>query len=169
MMITFHIVIIGSVNVWWGHTICPSTGTQLVYSGRAGGSRYNDGGGGANPQCLPLDPNFYKTVSGTQHWAFMYGVEYEVTRSGSHIILMFLCCKLCSYQKYCIHVPPKYTCPSGNSTRLFNEWTLQPCSINIFLCWSQPCTSDWIIPQPWWIFILYSRMSVWITTISSLC
>ena len=31
----------GVVYVRWGHDSCPSTGAQLVYSGRAGGSHYS--------------------------------------------------------------------------------------------------------------------------------
>ena len=52
----------GVVYVCWGHNSCPSGGAQLVYTGRAGGSHYNNRGGGGNPQCLPLDSTFYKTV-----------------------------------------------------------------------------------------------------------
>ena len=47
----------GTVYVRWGHDQCPST-AQLVYSGRAGGPYYSHTGGGSNPQCLLLDPNF---------------------------------------------------------------------------------------------------------------
>ena len=54
-----------TVYVRWGHDECPST-AQLVYSGRAGGSFYNQTGGGSNPQCLPLDPNFLTPISGSQ-------------------------------------------------------------------------------------------------------
>jgi len=48
----------GLVYVRWGHDSCPSTGTQLVYSGRAAGPHYTHQGGGTNPQCLPLDPSY---------------------------------------------------------------------------------------------------------------
>ena len=71
----------GVVYVRWGHNSCPKSGAQLVYPGRAGGSYYDHKGGGGNPQCLPLNPTFYKTVSGTQNLAFMYGAEYEATNS----------------------------------------------------------------------------------------
>ena len=50
--------------VRWGHNPCPDGGAQLVYAGRAGGSGHTHKGGGGNPQCLPLDPNYYKTVKG---------------------------------------------------------------------------------------------------------
>ena len=73
-----------TVYVRWGHDQCPST-AQLVYSGRAGGPR-NDMGGGSNPQCLPLDPNYLRTISGAQVRGLMYGAEYETnTNSHSHV------------------------------------------------------------------------------------
>ena len=61
----------------WGHNSCPDGGAQLVYAGRAGGSDHTHGRGGGNPQYLPLDPKFYKIVSGAQNWEYMYGAEYE--------------------------------------------------------------------------------------------
>ena len=73
--------------VRWGHNSCPKSGAQLVYAGRAGGSYHSHKGGGGNPQCLPLDPKFYKTVSGVLHFAIMCGAEYEETNplvSNSH-------------------------------------------------------------------------------------
>ena len=69
----------GVVYVRWGHNSCPKSGAQLVYAGRAGGSYYGHKGGGGNPQCLPLDPTFYKTVNGKQTYGYIYGGEYEET------------------------------------------------------------------------------------------
>ena len=71
--------------VRWGHDECPST-AQLVYSGRAGGSFYNQPGG-SNPQCLPLDPNFLTPISGDQRFrVLMYGAEHQThTDSNSHV------------------------------------------------------------------------------------
>ena len=76
----------GSVYVRWGHDECPST-AQLVYSGRAGGSDRKHSGGGSNPQCLPLDPNFLTPISGDQRYrALMYGAEYETLMdSNNHV------------------------------------------------------------------------------------
>jgi len=48
-----------------GHDQCPST-AQLVYAGRVAGPHYTHSGGGSNPQCLPIDPNFLSKISGTQ-------------------------------------------------------------------------------------------------------
>ena len=57
----------GVAYVCWGHNSCPDGGPQLVYAGRAGGSDHRHKGGGGNPQCLLLDPKFYKTISGAQN------------------------------------------------------------------------------------------------------
>ena len=107
----------GTVYVRWGHDQCPST-AQLVYSGRAGGSWYNHGGG-SNPQCLPLDPNFLSEV-GVQRWrALMYGAEYETsTDSNSYINRRHntdVPCAVCHVSNHTAvyMVPAKYTCPSG--------------------------------------------------------
>ena len=111
----------GTVHVYvrWGHDECPST-TQLVYSGRAGGSLWNQAGGGSNPQCLPMDPNFLPEISGTQtHRGLMYGAEYEThTDTNSHVHGRFntdVPCAVChvSNRTAVYMVPAKYTCPSG--------------------------------------------------------
>ena len=103
----------------WGHDQCPST-AQLVYSGRAGGPHYSDSGGGSNPQCLPLDPNFLRGISGNQRWrARIYGAEYETwTDSNSHVHGRFshdVPCAVChvSNRTAIYMVPAKYTCPTG--------------------------------------------------------
>ena len=104
--------------VRWGHDECPST-AQLVYSGRAGGSHFNQGGGGSNPQCLPLDPNFLTPISGSQTRAFMYGAEYEtITDSNSHVHGRnnhdVPCAVRHVSNRTAVHmIPAKYTCPTG--------------------------------------------------------
>ena len=109
----------GTVYVRWGHDQCPST-TQLVYSGRAGGSHWSHSGGGSNPQCLPLDPNFLKEISGGQGRARMYGAEYQTrTDSNSHHLHgrddHDVPCAVCYVtQRSTVYMlPAKYTCPSG--------------------------------------------------------
>ena len=108
----------GTVYVRWGHDQCPST-AQLVYSGRAGGPHWNQPGGGSNPQCLPLDPNFLTPISGTQHRGLMYGAEYETfTYSNSHVHgrqNTDVPCAVChvSNRTAVYMVPAKYTCPTG--------------------------------------------------------
>ena len=108
----------GTVYVRWGHDQCPSA-AQLVYSGRAGGSYYSHSGGGSNPQCLPLDPNFLTPISGIQERAYMYGAEYEThTYSNSPVHGHQdndVPCAVChvSNRTAVYMVPAKYTCPSG--------------------------------------------------------
>ncbi len=41
----------------WGSRLCPTAvGTELVYSGISGGTKFNEEGGGANYLCMPTDP-----------------------------------------------------------------------------------------------------------------
>jgi len=102
----------------YGHDQCPST-AQLMYSGRAGGSYWSHSGGGSNPQCLPLDPNFLQSISGGQFRALMYGAEYStVTDSNSYLHGRHdtdVPCAVCYVtQRSTVYVlPAKYTCPSG--------------------------------------------------------
>ena len=93
---------------------------ELVYSGRVGGPHYQNTGGGSNPQCLPLDPNFLTPISGNQGpRAYMYGAEYEThTDSNSHVHgvdELDVPCAVChvSNRTAVYMVPAKYTCPSG--------------------------------------------------------
>ena len=112
----------GTVYVRWGHDQCPLT-AQLVYSGRAGGPYYTQSGGGSNPQCLPLDPNFLTPITGIQHRAYMYGAEYESYLPGRHST--DVPCAVChvSNRTAVYMVPAKYTCPTG-WTREYVLWIL---------------------------------------------
>ena len=90
-----------------------------MYSGRAGGSHYSHPGGGNNPQCLPMDPNFLRKIAGAQSRALMYGAEYQLyTDSSSHVHGRHdtdVPCAVChvSNRNAVYMVPAKYTCPSG--------------------------------------------------------
>ena len=112
----------GVIYVRWGHNSCPKTGAQLVYAGRAGGSYYDHRGGGGNPQCLPLDPTFYKTASGSQEWAYMYGAEYQDTNpltSNSHNT--DVPCAVCYVptRNALYMIPAKYDCPKDWTREYF--------------------------------------------------
>lgn len=105
----------GTVYVRWGHSQCPST-AQLVYSGRAGGSHQKDSGGGSNPQCLPLDPNYLSTYGGSQaNIAYMYGAEYATFYSQKSVYNHDVLCAVCyvNQRSAFYMVPAKYTCPTG--------------------------------------------------------
>ena len=112
----------GVVYVRWGHDSCPDGGAQLVYEGRAGGSHFYHKGGGGNPQCLPLDPNFYRTVSGALNLGYMYGAEYQDTDgllANSHNT--DVPCAVCYVptRNALYMIPAKYTCPSGWTREYF--------------------------------------------------
>ena len=67
----------GAVYARWGRTSCPSDqGTELVYSGRAGGSHFQKHGGAANLLCLPNDPE-YSTYNGANNYVPLRGAEYR--------------------------------------------------------------------------------------------
>ena len=72
----------GVVYTRWGRTTCPTTsGTQLVYTGRAAGNYFNQGGG-AEYLCLPDNPNYLRYTNGVQEdRAYLYGSEYKPTES----------------------------------------------------------------------------------------
>jgi len=102
----------GSVYVRWGHDKCPLT-ADVVYVGRAGGSLYLEAGGGSNPQCLPLDPNYLRSMNGTLR-AHMYGAEYETIVDISNVDDQDVPCAVCYVPRSAVHmVPAKYTCPDG--------------------------------------------------------
>ena len=68
----------GAVYTRWGRTSCPSgQGTELVYSGRAGGSWWRQTGGGSNYLCMPDDPDYLVYGSGSTGPNLVYGVEYQ--------------------------------------------------------------------------------------------
>ena len=112
----------GVAYVRWGHDSCPSTGAQLVYSGRAGGADHQQKGGGTNPQCLPLDPNYLKYIPGKQSYSLMYGAEYQfingiVPNSDYTDIPCAVCYVPTRTTLYMM--PAKYTCPSNWTTEYY--------------------------------------------------
>ena len=67
----------GATYIRWGRTTCPTAnGTQLVYSGRAGGTYRLHKGGAANYLCMPDDPDHLQYQSGVQGRSHITGVEY---------------------------------------------------------------------------------------------
>jgi len=110
------------VYVCWGHKSRPDGGAQLVYEGRAGGSHYTHKGSGSNPQCLPLDPNYYTRQSGSPHYGYMYGAEYENTNglvANTHDT--DIPCAVCYVptRNTFYMIPAKYTCPTGWTREYF--------------------------------------------------
>ena len=106
----------GIVYVRWGHNSCPDGGAQRVYEGRAGGSHYTHQGGGGNPQCLPLDPEYHQRQAGTPYFGIICGAEYEQTDvlvADSHDT--DVPCAVCHVPtRNAVHmIPAKYSCPEG--------------------------------------------------------
>ena len=100
--------------VRWGHDQCPST-AQLVYAGFTAGPTHNTIGGGSNPQCLPDNPSFLKTVSGTQERVSgLRGAEYNspyfTGASFNHNIPCAVC--YASQRSAVYMIPAKHTCPT---------------------------------------------------------
>ena len=175
----------GTVYVRWGHDQCPST-AQLVYSGRVGGPYYTQPGGGSNPQCLPLDPNFLTPISGTQYRGLIYGAEYETwTDSNSHVHGRHdtdIPCAVChvSNRTAVYMVPAKYTCPTG-WTREYYGYLMSSFSGGDrhhmqFTCMDtafKPVTGssanhDGLLFYFRWFTVLLCRGKMWITSLSSI-
>ena len=114
----------GVVYTRWGRTICPNTtGTQLLYAGRAVGSSYSEQGGGANYLCLPEQPQYSTYTAGTQVGrAFLYGVEYQTggvhhrdTGPFNSVAQHNVPCAVCytSTRGTVVMIPARLTCPSS--------------------------------------------------------
>ena len=94
----------GGLYIRWGRTSCPIvTGTELVYSGRAGGSGY-----GTQFMCLPNDPDYYSSSSGGKF--YIHGVIYRNNPTG---ITGDVPCAICysSLRPTIMMIPTKLTCP----------------------------------------------------------
>ena len=111
----------GVVYTRWGRTTCPSTtGTQLLYAGRAAGSFHNQKGGGANYLCLPEQPQYSTYTAGIQVGrAYLYGAEYE-TAGGNDGPLRSVAdhnvpCAVCYSvtRRTVVMIPARLTCPSS--------------------------------------------------------
>ena len=109
----------------WGNTTCPNTtGTQLLYAGRAAGSWFNGqgrGGGGANYLCLPEQPQYSTYTAGVQGGrAYLYGAEYQTPGSADngpfhsvrdHNVPCAVCYTLT--RGIVVMIPAQYTCPQS--------------------------------------------------------
>ena len=109
----------GVVYTRWGRTTCPTTsGTQLVYAGRAAGGYWNQRGGGANYLCLPDNPNYLRYTNGVQgSRAYLYGAEYDTYQSSplSAVLNHNVPCAVCyaSTRGTVMMIPGKTVCPSS--------------------------------------------------------
>ena len=108
----------GAVYVRWGRTSCPSDqGTELLYSGRAGGTHRYHKGGAANYICMPDDPDHLLYLSGVDGYGYVYGVEYSI-RGGQPLIgvdYKNAPCAVCytSIRDTVLTIPAKLRCPAN--------------------------------------------------------
>ena len=101
----------------WGNSSCPrSTGAQLVYAGRAGGTLYTSQGGGAEKLCLPNDPDYLPRTTGFRVNSHIHGVEYEFfSGPNTNVYQHNVPCAVCHVptRATAIMVPAKTLCPSS--------------------------------------------------------
>ena len=107
--------------VRWGRTTCPvNQSTELVYSGRAGGSWWNRGGGATNYLCMPDDPDYLQYAAGDQGRNYVYGVEYDTYggqpfRVQPNVYAHNVPCAVCMAVSRCslLMIPAKTQCPTS--------------------------------------------------------
>ena len=115
---------VGVAYVRWGKGSCPA-GADLVYAGRAAGSLYNHAGGGANYQCVTLQPENFDQGVGKIDTTFLYGAEYEifgdkVPKSLLGIHEHDVPCAVCYAPRSAkITIPGTYKCPAGWTTEYY--------------------------------------------------
>ena len=105
----------GATYTRWGKSSCPPIqGTEILYSGIAGGTWYGQEGGGANYLCMPQDPEYSTTLTyraGVQGAAHIYGAEYQNPVQGTHE--HNVPCSVCyvSTRPTVVMIPAKASCP----------------------------------------------------------
>ena len=107
--------------VRWGRTTCPvNQSTELVYSGRAGGSLWNSPGGATNYLCMPDDPDYLQYAAVSQGYNYVYGVEFNPA-SGQpfhvqpNVYAHNVPCAVCMAVSRCslLMIPAKTQCPTS--------------------------------------------------------
>ena len=111
----------GLVYTRWGRTTCPNTtGTELVYAGRAGGTNYNTNGGAANYLCLPENPDYLQYQAGVQGFSRVYAAQYHTSGGPlNSVVNLDAPCAMCftSVRVVVLMIPAKTQCPPS--------WTLE--------------------------------------------
>ena len=95
--------------------------TELVYSGRAGGSRYRKTGGATNYLCMPDDPDYLQHTPDDEGLGYVYGVEYLPISSDVYSQPFSLQyghnapCAVCMAVSRCsmLMIPAKTQCPTS--------------------------------------------------------
>ena len=110
--------------VRWGRTTCPvNQSTELVYSGRAGGSWYSRSGGATNYLCMPDDPDYLQYAAGVQGHNYVHGVEFNLAsgqpfRVQPNVHAHNVPCAVCMAVSRCslLMIPAKTQCPTSWTT-----------------------------------------------------
>ena len=112
----------GTTYIRWGRTTCPSgNGNELLYSGRAGGTRHDHSGGAANYLCMPDDPDHLQYRSGVQGESYIAGIEYQyashpsLSSFNNHNVPCAVC--YVATRSVAVMIPAKTQCPTN--------WTLE--------------------------------------------
>ena len=116
----------GVTYVQWGRKQCSAAGVQTLYTGVAAGSLYSHAGGGANTQCLSLDPTWGYYSDGLQGASYIYGTEYQLEHGIQPFVNKGLHdydvpCALCyaSNNNTQFMLPGRNSCPSRWSTAYY--------------------------------------------------
>ena len=113
----------------WGKSSCPSsTGAQLVYSGRAGGTHDGTQGGSAEKICLPDNPDYIPETAGVTvpFFSVVEGAEYEFFNGPlASLTNLKVPCAVCDVptRARTIMIPAKTTCPSSWTREYFGYLT----------------------------------------------
>ena len=114
----------GQTYVRWGRTTCPGNqSTELVYSGRAGGSWWYRNGGATNYLCMPDNPDYLQYQASVQGFNYVYGVEYEPEQGqplnvNPNVYGHNAPCAVCMAVSRCslLMIPGKTSCPVSWTT-----------------------------------------------------
>ena len=107
----------GTTYVRWGRTDC-ANGGQVLYSGFASGSRWNEHGGTSDTHCLPETPQYLSDDTSATHLSTIYGMEFEVFGTSPPLKNLHdtnMPCALCyiATRSTVFTIPARYTCPTG--------------------------------------------------------
>ena len=102
----------------WGKSSCRS-GVNLVYAGRTGMPKH-DQGGGADYLCMPNNPQYSNYIPGVQGSSHVYGVEYEDTITAGNA-QHNAPCAVCNVpgKSTTIMIPARLDCPTGWTREYF--------------------------------------------------
>lgn len=111
----------GVVYTRWGSSTCPYTSTR-VYSGAMAGTSYQFRGGASNMLCMPFNPDYYYTRSGTQGHSYLNGAEYaqplHVRYSSPELNAPCAVCTVYTRSQV-LMIPGKIYCPSSWTREYF--------------------------------------------------